>query len=194
MGDCDYRASRSQLGERLFNFLLRFRIERRRGFVEQQNWRVFENSACNGEALLLSTGKQASFVANDCLIALWLRHDELVCVSGFSGLVNFLWRSAQPAELDIVKDCIVEQERLLCDEPHPFTQRFLRDRAQILSIDFDSPGSRVVQAQDQRENSAFTRTASTDQGIGFPGFSVQGHIPESVSDRVYVAESDVFKI
>src|SRR5206468_10238036 len=101
-----------------------------------QNWRVFENSACNGEALLLSTGEQTSFIANDCLVVLWLRHDEIVGISGFGGPVNFFRCSVQAAELDIVKNGIVKQKRFLSNEPHLFAQRFLRDEAQILPIDF----------------------------------------------------------
>src|SRR6266536_2598216 len=95
MGDGDYRASSSQLGER-----------------------ILKDSACNGKALLLPAGEQASLIANNCLVVLWLRHDEIVGISGFGGLVNFFRCSVQAAELDIVENGIVKQERLLGDEPH----------------------------------------------------------------------------
>src|SRR6266699_6932440 len=110
----------------MLNLLFRFGIERRRGFVEQKNWRVFQNSARDGEALLLAAGEKTSFVANHCLVTVWLRHNEVVRVGSSCGFVNFFRRSVQPAKLDILEDRVVEQKCLLGDKPHLFAQGFLR--------------------------------------------------------------------
>src|SRR5215475_15660394 len=127
MSDRDHGASRSEFRQSLLDLLFRFRIERRRGFVEQEDRRVLQNSACNSEALLLATGKKAAFVANHRVVPLWLSHDELVRVSCLRSFVNLFLCRVQLSELDVVKDRVVKQKRLLSDEPDLIAQRFLRD-------------------------------------------------------------------
>src|SRR5207249_10752425 len=121
-------ASGRQFGQGFLNLLFRFGIERRGGFIEQQNRRVFQNGARNGQTLLLSTGEKASFVADYGFVAFWLRHDKVVGVSSLGRFVNFLRRGVQPAEQDIVEDRIVKQKCLLRHEPELFAQRFLCNR------------------------------------------------------------------
>src|SRR5215468_8124270 len=140
MSDRDHSASRSKFRQSLLNLLFRFRIERRRGFVEQKNRRVLQNSACDSEPLLLAAGKKAAFVPNHRVVTLWLSHDELVRVSCLGGFVNLFLCRVQPSELDVVKDRVVKQKRLLSDEPDLIAQRFLRDRTQITAVDLYRPG------------------------------------------------------
>src|SRR5206468_12063118 len=121
-------------------------------------------------------GEQASLIANNRLVVVWLRHDEIMGISGFGRLVNIFRCSVQAAELDIVENGIVKQERLRSNEPHLFTQRFLRDGAQILPIDVHRARSWVVQAQYQRENRAFTRATGDDQGVSWPRSELQGQV------------------
>ena len=108
MGNCDYGSSGGELFERLLNLLFRFGIERGRRLVEQQNRRIFQNCACNREPLLLSAGKKAAFVSDDCFVAFRLRQDEIVGVSGARRFINFLGRSVEPAELNIFKNGVVK--------------------------------------------------------------------------------------
>lgn len=49
---------------RLHHFL-RLRVERRRGFVEEEDLGVAEESAGDGDALLLAAGEHAAFAADD---------------------------------------------------------------------------------------------------------------------------------
>src|SRR6266567_5380990 len=115
MGDGYHGASGGQLSQRLLNLLFRFGIERGRGFVEQKNWRVFQNGARDGEALLLAAREKTAFVANYCLVTVRLRHDEVVCIGSFCGCVDFLRCSVQPTEQDVIEDRSVKQKRLLSD-------------------------------------------------------------------------------
>ncbi len=122
MGNGDYRAASRKFREGFLNLLFRFGIERRSRFIQQQNWRVLENSACDSKALLLTAGKEAAFVANYCFVTLWLRHNKIVGIGRSRRFTNFFWRRIEPTELDIAEDCVVKQKRLLRDEPHLFAQ------------------------------------------------------------------------
>src|SRR5215472_16008446 len=144
MSDRDNGASRSKFRQSLLDLLFRLRIERRRGFVEQEDRRVLQSSACNSEAWLMATGKKAAFVANHRVVLLWLSHDELVRVSCVCGFVNLFLRRLQLSELNVVKDRVVKQKRLLSDEPDVIAQRFLRYQAQVTAVDLYRAGSRIV--------------------------------------------------
>src|SRR5262249_35102975 len=73
-------------------------------------------------------------------------------------------------------------------------QRFLRNRAQVPPVDFHWAGSRIVQAQDQRENGSFARAAGTYQRVRFSRFNVQSDVPDRIPVSVCIAERDIFKI
>ena len=53
--DDDDRASSHQVGECALNQHLRFRVQVRSGFIQNQNRRIFEKRACNGKPLPLAT-------------------------------------------------------------------------------------------------------------------------------------------
>src|SRR4029077_14058631 len=108
MGDGDYRAARRKFREGFLDLLFRLGIQRRSRFIQQQNWRVLENSACDGQTLLLTTGKKASFVANYCFVTFWLGDHKIVGIGRARGFANFFRRRIEPAELDIAEDCVVK--------------------------------------------------------------------------------------
>src|SRR5438105_15741236 len=101
MGDGDDGAARGQPFEGALNLLLRFRIQSRSRFIEQENRRIFQERAGDGQALLLSAGKKTAFVADDRLIAVRLRLDEIVRERGSRRFINLPRLRIEPAELNI---------------------------------------------------------------------------------------------
>ena len=144
--------------------------------------------------MLLPAGKEAAFVPNCGLITLWLCHDELVRVSGLRGFVDLLLRRIELAEQDVIKDRVVKQKGLLGNEPDLVAQGFLRGRTQVTAVDLYRTRSRIIQAQDQRENGTFTGATCPDQREGFSGLNMQGYVPDRVSVSICVAERHIFKI
>src|SRR5581483_6421303 len=142
-------------------------------FVEQQDRRVLEDGASDGQALLLTTGQQTAFVANHSLVAFGLGHNEVVRVCCLGRGVNLFRRSFQTAKLDVVENGVVKQKRFLCHQADLLTQRFLGHRAQIVSVDLDQPGSRIVQAQNKGKDGTFACAACADQSIGFSRLDAQ---------------------
>src|SRR5947207_14464593 len=107
MENYNYDLTGGELFERLLSLLFRYGIERGRRLVEQQNRRIFQNRACNREPLLLSAGKKAAFVSDDCFVAFRWRQDEIAGVSVARGRRNCLGRSAEQAQLSSLKQGVV---------------------------------------------------------------------------------------
>src|SRR6266404_5114132 len=116
MGDRDHSAAGRKLLERFLNLFLRFGIERRGRLVEKQDRRVLQQRARDGEPLLLSAGKETTFVADNRVVTVRLRQNEIVRERRLRGDVNFVERRARPAELDVFEDRVVKQKRFLTDE------------------------------------------------------------------------------
>src|SRR6185437_6516787 len=76
VGDGDHGAAAHQAGERLADDFLGFTVERRGGFVEQEERRVLEEGAGDGDALALAAGELDAAVADDGAHALRQLLDE----------------------------------------------------------------------------------------------------------------------
>src|SRR5262245_32646924 len=67
MRDHDRRSSLAQVLDRALNLPLGFRIERSGRLVEQDDRRVLEQSACDGDALALAAGDLQAVLADLCV-------------------------------------------------------------------------------------------------------------------------------
>src|SRR5205823_5795728 len=81
-----------------------------------------------------------------------LRDDEVMRERGACDGVNLFRSGVEASKLDVVKDGVVKQKCVLGDKTNLFSQRLLRERAQIAAIDPDAARDRIVQAQNQRQN------------------------------------------
>jgi hypothetical protein len=78
MGNRHHRPSAHQALERVADHLLGFDIERRGGLIQQQDRRVLQKGAPDGNALPLATRQLDAPIANDRGKALGQRCDELI--------------------------------------------------------------------------------------------------------------------
>src|SRR4030095_14027320 len=106
------------------------------------------------------------------LVVLRMRNNKMLCVGGSRCFANLVRRRIQPPELDIAKDRIVKQKRLLSYEPDPFPQRFLRER----------------------ENRALSCAAGADQSVGFTGLDMQSQVANRIRNSGGITEGHIFKI
>jgi hypothetical protein len=122
MSDDDRRPTRSGLIQRILDNPLRLRVERAGGLVEEQNGRVGDDRARDGDALLLAAGEQEPALADGRVVALGERSDEGVRVGlgargvdGGEALVVALMfeGSAGESELDIGANGHGEEDGLL---------------------------------------------------------------------------------
>ena len=118
MRDNEYRSAGKQP---IYGFLdksLRFGIERRRGFVENENGRVDEKGARDRDALALSAGETRAALAEYGVVTLRQLGDEPVGIGGPGrGDDLRLGESARVTVGDVVPHRVVEEYRVLANDP-----------------------------------------------------------------------------
>ena len=125
------------------------RVGKSGGLVKQQDGRIFQHGAGNGNALLLAAGQIHAFCANDGMDALReLFHDIHALCSfqrrqhlGFGGL-----RSAQP---DVVQNAALEQAAVLEHKGDGVHQLFLGDVPHIRSAHPDAAALHIKEPANQ---------------------------------------------
>ncbi len=107
------RAPAHQRPQRRVDLLLRLRVDRRGRVVEDENARVGDDRPCERDALPLPAGKRQPALADDRVVAVGQRADELVrlCCSR-RGLDLRAGRVGPPVR-DVGPDGVREQERFL---------------------------------------------------------------------------------
>ena len=146
------RAAFAQFGDRLLHVALGFRIERRGRFVEQDDGRVLDQRARDGDALALAAGKLQAVLADRGVVADRKAFDEIVRVGGLCRGDDFLFAGAELAERDVVADRAAEQVHDLAHIGDVLAQRAARDRGDVLAVDQDASRIDIVEAQDQVEH------------------------------------------
>ena len=96
MGEHQGRAPAHQPVERLLDHRLVLRIDRRERLVEQQDRRVAQQSAGDGDALALAAGELDALLADDGAIALGQARDEIMDIGGLGRRLD-LFASKPPA-------------------------------------------------------------------------------------------------
>src|SRR5262249_59971612 len=81
MCDHDRRSPLAEVLDRALNLTLGLRIERSRRLVEQDDRRVLEQCACDGNALALAAGDLQAVLTDLCFIPASERRDEVVCIT-----------------------------------------------------------------------------------------------------------------
>lgn len=82
----DRFASR-QLGERLLDQVLVFRVDAGGRLVKNDDGSVFQNGAGNGNALLLAAGQRAAALADDGVVAVGQCHDKVMTAAFFAASI-----------------------------------------------------------------------------------------------------------
>ncbi len=113
VGDDQAGAAAHQALERLVDQPLALGIQRGGGLVEQQDARIGENGAGDGDALALAAGKFGAARADEGVIALGQRGDEIVGVGLAGGVLDFLEGCAGFAVFDVLADAAAEEQDFL---------------------------------------------------------------------------------
>src|SRR2546428_3808917 len=115
-------------------------------------------------------------------------------VGGARSGIDFVRRRIEPAELNVFENRIVKQKCLLRHEPDLLAHRFLGERAQIAAVDLNRPAGRIVQAQNERKNGAFSSATRTDEGVSLARLDLQIQPAQCIVYATRITESDIFKI
>ena len=86
------------------------------GLVQQDDGRILEEGARNGNALALAARKRVALLADRRVVALRQRHDEFVHSGLFAGRDDLVVRRIELCDAEVIFDAVVEEMRLLRDE------------------------------------------------------------------------------
>src|SRR5262249_7982109 len=180
MCDHDRRSPLAEVLDRALNLTLGLRIERSRRLVEQDDRRVLEQGARDGDALALAAGDLQAVLTDLRFIPARERRDEVVRVSGLGGGDDLGLARTQTSERDILAHRAAKQENILPDIGDLAAQRAARYRRNVLSVDDDGAAVDVIEAQDQIENCRFTAARGSDEWGDMAGFRDEGQVPDDL--------------
>ncbi len=124
--DGDGGAALAEMRHGVLNQPLGFGIERRGRLVEQDDLRVLDQRAGDGDALALAAGKLRAALADRRVVARREARDEFMGMRGLGRGDDFILGCAGFADGDVVADRAVEQEHVLADIRHLPAQRAAR--------------------------------------------------------------------
>ena len=164
VADAHDRAARARVGEAAAQVGLGAGVERARRLVEDEDGRVAEQRAGDGEALALPAAHAHAAVAEDGLVAGREARDELVQLGRLGGGDDLLVGRVGAAERDVRPHRRVEDEGVLEDHAELAPQRLDADVAHVLAVDEHAPGRRVVEAQQQVQQARLAGPRRPDEG------------------------------
>src|ERR1035437_2875179 len=173
MGDHDHGAALHQVGKRGLYQRFALGVKRGGGLVEDENGRVLEDGAGDGDALAFAAGKPEAFFADDGVVALRHAQDEVVREGVARGLCHHAGFHVWSSVGDVVAHGVVEQNGLLRDLGNLAAERGKRHIAQVVTIDEDAAGGDVEEARDEIDEGGLPCPAGTDQRKNFAGIYLQ---------------------
>src|SRR5574337_2159135 len=141
--------------QRLLDQSLRFRIQGRGRLVQDEDGRVLQYSPGDGDPLLLAAGQAYPTLADPGLVSIRERVDELLGIGDPGCLHDLAWSYVTLSVGDIVQDSIIEQDRLLGDDPHLLPQRRERHPRNIDPIDPDTTACGIVESGNKIDEGRF---------------------------------------
>src|SRR6185436_2563780 len=154
MRDDDRRPVLHQLFQRLLHIALALRVERAGCFVEQQDRRVSQQRAGDGDALALAAGQSRAALAQERVIAFGQLTNERVSAGGARRGFDLGVACARPSVANVLARARAEQHRLLRHQADTLTQVFGPRFRDVDAVDDDAARQRIVKAQQQLEGRA----------------------------------------
>ena len=111
--DCPPFAPLTQVMQYL---MLSTAINRRQRVVENQDFSVQQQRACNRNALFLPAGEHHATLAHFGVVTLWQTQNIFMHAGQLRRAFNFFLRGARAAQCDIAGHRIGKQERRLADD------------------------------------------------------------------------------
>ena len=141
-----------------------FGVEVAGGFVEDQDLRVGEDGAGDGDALPLAAAELHAALADERVVAVGQCVDELVGVGDRGGAADVVGRRAAVAVGDVRGDGAVEQEHVLLDDADQAAVAVDVDVAQVAAVEQDAAAGGVVEAGDEVAERGLAAAAGADEG------------------------------
>ena len=189
VGDDQRRAALHQDLQPLVDLLLDLDVDRAGGVVEHQDRRVDQQRAGDRDPLALAARQRVAALADDGVVALRQRVDELVGAGGASRRPDLLERRVGAPVGDVVADRGREQERLVEHDADLGAQAVEREVAHVVAVDLDRAAGDVVEARQQPRDRRLAAGRAADHRDRLAGAQVQREVVED-QRPVAVGEAD----
>ena len=183
VGDEERRAVGHQPAQRLVDRLLGGGVDGAGGVVEHEDRGVVEQGAGKRHPLALAAGEAEATFTHQRVVAAGQRLDERVRPRRAGGGDDLCVTGVGPRVGDVVAYRLREQEALLERDPDMAAQRGQRHVDDVVAVDPDRAGLRVVEAGEQHQRRRLAAAAGTDERDPLAGGDLER---EAVEHRLAV--------
>ena len=177
----------------LHDGVLGARIQRAGRLVEQEDRRVFEESARDADALALADAEVAAALSHRAFESLRHSHDKVIGLRALGSFDDLLISRAGSTVSDVFLDSRGKKHGILQDHPDLCAKRFLSQLAHIAAIEKDPAGHRIIEARDEAQQRALARSGATHK---CHAFAVRDRKVDVFQDETVmgIAEADVAEL
>ena len=161
---------------RLHDVALRARIHARRRLIQNEDRRVTQNHACDGEQLTLALADGLGIVFDMRVVALRHRADEVVHMRHLGRANDFLASGIGAAIGDVLGDRPVEQPCILQHHAKVRAQVRASHRMGVHTVELDRAPADFVKTHKQIDERGLAGAGGTHDGDLLPGFHMERHI------------------
>ena len=112
-------------------------VQRRSSFVEEEDFRIADEGAGDGDALLLTAAEHGPSLAHHRLVLERQLADEVVGVGLFGSAFDIVLRESRLSVADVGRDGRAEEHRFLADDAHLRAQPLDVEIGQFVAVQFD---------------------------------------------------------
>ncbi len=134
--------------------------------------------------MALAARESESPLADDRVVALRERLDELVCLGGACGGLYLVSRRVRAAVGDVGRHRVGEEEALLEDDPDPAPERLEGEPADVVAVDANRTGAGVVEARHEHGGRRLPAPGRADEGDRLAGLDAEIEAGEDVAGAV----------
>ena len=176
--------------ERAEDFLLGAGVQGAGRLVEQQDRRVLDQCAGDGDALLLAARKLQSALANHRAKAIGQASDQRHQRSIARGLFDHRVIRALGPVGDVIGKALIEQHRVLRNDADAGAQAVLGHQRDILASHQHAAALRIIEAEQQPPDGALARARGANDRSGGPCRHLETEAIEDGAPRL-VTEDDI---
>ena len=177
---------RQGLAQSLLDEELRFGVEMRGGFVEDHHGRILEEDPGDGQALLFTSGQPVAALADNGVVAVGQRGDQVVDARRPAGRHQVVVGGVRAGVPQVGGDGVVEKVGVLRHHAHGAGDRGEGHVAHVVAIDRHRPRAGVVQPGHQAGQGGLAGARGPDQRGHGPGLGHEGHVAQHPRPRLGV--------
>src|SRR5262245_25357403 len=163
MGDDERGPARPERAKAILDHRLALAVETRRGFVQNQDARVREDGARDGNPLPLPAGELHSPLPDDGVVALGKRLHELVAVSDSAHFPDLLDGRRRPRVRDVLPNRSIEEKVVLENDPDLLPVVPETQGSEVAAVDANATALGPVEGQYEADERALARAARPDE-------------------------------